>query len=154
MVNKFFKSKSEQNRAILLSQIEELFNSKCKEIADDIADKLDDIICKLEDIIPAISDDPPVCPSPEICAKPRIHLSPRQKIVLELIVQGKSNKEIAPEIYLSEGGVKNIITSLLARFDSQDRTQLAVSAVVNKVVSEETLAIYKNKIKGNNDSTL
>jgi DNA-binding NarL/FixJ family response regulator len=154
MVNQFFKSKSERERALLLSQIEEIINSKFKKIADDIADKLDDIISKLKDIITVKSDDPPACPSPETSAKPRIHLMPRQKIVLELIVQGKTNKEIAAEIYLSEGGIKNIVTALLARFGSHDRTQLAVSAVVNKVISEETISIYKNKIKNDDKSTL
>ena len=65
---------------------------------------------------------------------PPIYLTPREKVVLELVVQGKTNKEIAAEIYLSEGGVKNIITKLLGKMKVGDRTQLAVNAVRDHMV--------------------
>jgi DNA-binding NarL/FixJ family response regulator len=51
-----------------------------------------------------------------------------------LVVQGKTNKEIAADIYLSEGGVKNIITKLLDKLKVIDRTQLAVYAVENNLI--------------------
>lgn len=61
-------------------------------------------------------------------------LSNRELGILRLIAQGKSNKEIASLVNLSEGRIKNIITGILRKFDLQDRTQLAVYAVQKKIV--------------------
>ncbi|WP_235601419.1 helix-turn-helix transcriptional regulator [Tissierella sp. P1] len=40
--------------------------------------------------------------------------------------EGKSNKEIANILYITEGTVKNHITKILDKLDLRDRTQLAV----------------------------
>lgn len=63
-----------------------------------------------------------------------INLSPRETTLLRYIVLGKSNKEIAAELYLADGTVKNLIANLLDKLDLKDRTQLAVFAVVNHLV--------------------
>ncbi|MFM7427471.1 MAG: response regulator [Elainella sp.] len=55
-------------------------------------------------------------------------LTPREKEVLGLIAQGASNREIAQRLYLSEGTVKNHVTSLLGRLNLRDRTQAALFA--------------------------
>jgi len=55
-------------------------------------------------------------------------LTPREKEVLTLIGQGASNKEIAQALFLSEGTVKNYVTSVLSRLDLRDRTQAALLA--------------------------
>jgi DNA-binding NarL/FixJ family response regulator len=55
-------------------------------------------------------------------------LTPREKEVLKLIGQGASNREIARALYLSEGTVKNHVTSLLSRLNLRDRTQAAILA--------------------------
>ena len=39
---------------------------------------------------------------------------------------GKSNKEIAKTLFLSEGTVRNYISSVLDKLSLRDRTQLAV----------------------------
>ena len=39
---------------------------------------------------------------------------------------GKSNREIAEELFLSEGTVRNYISTILEKFSLRDRTQLAV----------------------------
>lgn len=52
----------------------------------------------------------------------------------KLIVHGKNNKEIASELFLSEGTVKNIITTILEKLNLRDRTQLAVYAIKNRLV--------------------
>ncbi|HHV43660.1 MAG TPA: response regulator transcription factor [Firmicutes bacterium] len=49
--------------------------------------------------------------------------------VLRGIVDGKSNREIAQELFLSEKTVKNHITNLLRKLGVQDRTQAAVLAL-------------------------
>ncbi len=63
-----------------------------------------------------------------------VNLTERELSIIELIVDGKSNKEIAAKIFITEGSVKNIITSILEKLSLKDRTQLAVFAVKNNIV--------------------
>ncbi len=60
--------------------------------------------------------------------------SERELEIMRLIVYGRSNKEIAADLSLSEGGVRNMISALLSKLDFKDRTQLAVFAVRNNIV--------------------
>lgn len=55
-------------------------------------------------------------------------LTPREKEVLRLIATGASNREIAHELYISEGTVKNHVTNILNRLNLRDRTQAAIIA--------------------------
>lgn len=52
--------------------------------------------------------------------------SEREMAIMELIAKGFSNKEIAKELYLSEGTTKNYITSILNKTGLEHRTQIAV----------------------------
>lgn len=61
-------------------------------------------------------------------------LTERELEVVRLVVFGKSNKGIASTLYLSEGSVRNIISSILFKTKLKDRTQLAVFAVKNNIV--------------------
>ncbi len=54
--------------------------------------------------------------------------TPRQREVLELVAEGKSNREIADKLYLSEGTVKNHVTHILQALQVPDRTRLAIIA--------------------------
>jgi DNA-binding NarL/FixJ family response regulator len=58
-----------------------------------------------------------------------IDLSPRELTITKLIGEGKTNKEISEELYLSIGTVKNHITQILQKTGLRDRTQLAIYAV-------------------------
>ncbi|MRG87500.1 response regulator transcription factor [Salinibacillus xinjiangensis] len=58
-------------------------------------------------------------------------LSEREIVITRLIGEGKTNKEIAEELYLSVGTVKNHITQTLHKLELRDRTQLAIFAVKN-----------------------
>lgn len=62
------------------------------------------------------------------------HLTPRELDLIRLIVDGKSNREIAAELFLAEGSVKNLLTEILEKTNLKDRTQLAVFAVKNRLV--------------------
>ena len=46
--------------------------------------------------------------------------------VMEQVAKGFNNKEIAANLYLSEGTVRNYISTILEKLDLRDRTQLAI----------------------------
>ncbi len=56
-------------------------------------------------------------------------LSAREREVLSLLGRGLTNAEIAKRLYLSEGTVRNYVSSILAKLDVPDRTQAAVLAL-------------------------
>ena len=51
-------------------------------------------------------------------------LSPREHDVLELLVAGHSNQEIADELGISLHGAKRHVSSILGKFDSPSRSHL------------------------------
>ena len=53
-------------------------------------------------------------------------INEREKKIIRLIADGNSNKEIAAEFYLSEGTVRNYLSSILNKLQLRDRTQVAV----------------------------
>lgn len=53
-------------------------------------------------------------------------LSDQEKVVLELIGQGLTNRQIAERMFLAEKTVKNYVSHLLAKLGMQRRTQAAV----------------------------
>jgi DNA-binding NarL/FixJ family response regulator len=66
-------------------------------------------------------------------------LTPREMDVLEQIVAGKSNKEIADELGVTEATVKTHINSLLGKLGVTDRTQAATAAIQRGIVPLESL---------------
>ena len=53
-------------------------------------------------------------------------LTPRENDILELIANGLNNKEIAGQLYISEGTIRNTISIILDKLELRDRTQLAI----------------------------
>ena len=66
-------------------------------------------------------------------------LTPREFDVLEQIVRGCSNKEIATALDISEATVKTHINSLLGKLGVTDRTQAATAAIQRGIVTLESL---------------
>jgi DNA-binding NarL/FixJ family response regulator len=65
----------------------------------------------------------------EITLPPELtELTPRELEILKLIAVGANNREIAQQLYISEGTVKNHVTNLLNRLNLRDRTQAAILA--------------------------
>jgi DNA-binding NarL/FixJ family response regulator len=56
-------------------------------------------------------------------------LSEREKEVLGLLGKGLTNAEIAARVYLSEGTVRNYVSSIFEKLGVEDRTQAAVLAI-------------------------
>lgn len=63
------------------------------------------------------------------------NISEKEQEVIEQVAMGKSNREIAQDMYLSEGTVRNYISNILDKLSLRDRTQLAV--------------FYFRKVRGN-----
>lgn len=55
-------------------------------------------------------------------------LTPREQEVLQLISAGATNREIAQQLFISEGTVKTHVTHLLNRLNFRNRSQLAIYA--------------------------
>lgn len=53
-------------------------------------------------------------------------INERELEIIRLIANGCSNKEIAAELFLSEGTVRNYLSSILEKLQLRDRTQVAV----------------------------
>jgi DNA-binding NarL/FixJ family response regulator len=58
-------------------------------------------------------------------------LTPRELDVLKLLATGATNKEIAQQLYLSEGTVKNIVSNIFTCLGTHDRVQTAIIAIHN-----------------------
>ena len=61
-------------------------------------------------------------------ADPLATLTYRERSVLELIARGKSNRQIAGDLNLTEGTVKGYVSIILAKLKLEDRTQAALFA--------------------------
>lgn len=60
-------------------------------------------------------------------------LTTRELEIAKGIADGLSNKEIAMRMFVSEGTVKNHLTSILEKLNLRDRTQLAILMIKNDV---------------------
>ena len=56
-------------------------------------------------------------------------LTAREEDVLNLLVEGLSNREIGGKLFLSEGTVKNYVSNIIAKLQANDRTHAVVTAL-------------------------
>jgi DNA-binding CsgD family transcriptional regulator/pimeloyl-ACP methyl ester carboxylesterase len=56
-------------------------------------------------------------------------LSPREREIVDLVVRGLTNRQMAEELFLAEKTVENHVGRILVKLDLRSRTQLAVYAV-------------------------
>jgi two-component system NarL family response regulator len=67
----------------------------------------------------------------------RQSLTAREQEVLQLLVRGRSNKEIGAQLFISEETVKSHLKTLFAKLKVRDRTEAAISAVRQGIVHLE-----------------
>jgi DNA-binding NarL/FixJ family response regulator len=65
-------------------------------------------------------------------------LTERERAVLRLVGQGATNREIAHQLFISEGTVKNHVSNILNRLNLRDRTQAAVYAAEHGLLDRGT----------------
>jgi DNA-binding NarL/FixJ family response regulator len=70
-----------------------------------------------------LSQPAPLPPRPELQ-----RLTPRESEVLLLVGQGRNNREIAGELFVSETTIKTHIARILAKLGARDRIQLVIIA--------------------------
>lgn len=56
-------------------------------------------------------------------------LNNKEEKILQLIAEGKSNKQIANAVFLAEGTVKNYVSRIMEKLHANTRTELAVMSV-------------------------
>ena len=61
-------------------------------------------------------------------------ITERERDVIRLVAQGRSNHDIAQELVISEKTVKTHISNILSKLNLQDRTQLAIYAIKQGLV--------------------
>jgi two-component system NarL family response regulator len=68
---------------------------------------------------------------------PQLDLTVRELEILELIVNGKSNKRIATALRITEGTVKAHVGNIMRKLDADDRTQAAMTALRRGIIGFE-----------------
>ena len=75
---------------------------------------------------------PPMAAPPQPSAHQLIRtLSERERAVLQQIAKGHTNATIAEKLHLSEGTVRNYVSTIFAKLEVEDRTQAAVLAIAH-----------------------
>jgi DNA-binding NarL/FixJ family response regulator len=82
--------------------------------------------------------EPAPVPSPKEASAQAVaaqfDLTEREVEVLQLIATGATNREIAEQLVVSEGTVKNHVSNILSRLGLRDRTQAAIFARENNLL--------------------
>ena len=102
-------------------------------------------LCKLQvaellGCLPASTPTPSVAPqstapTPVVASTPRPAISKREHTILKRISQGMTNSEIARELDLSAGTVRNYISTLMVKLGADNRTQLAMLAMQQGLIN-------------------
>lgn len=73
-------------------------------------------------------------PEPSTQSNLAAELTPREHDVLKLLARGYTNAEIAKELHLTKGTVRNYVSMVLTKLEVEDRTQAALMALKHGLV--------------------
>ncbi len=73
-----------------------------------------------------VSKLPNLIQKKEVLNYSEYEINAREEKIIGLIAEGLSNKEIAAKMFLSEGTVRNYLSSILDKLNLRDRTQIAI----------------------------
>ena len=65
-------------------------------------------------------------------------LTAQEQKILQLVAEGKTNKEIASEVFLSDKTVKNYVSSILSKLNLQRRAQAAAFVAKHRLPGSGT----------------
>jgi DNA-binding NarL/FixJ family response regulator len=82
----------------------------------------------MEKLIAGFSTTPTPTTKLESTSAALVQLTPREQEVLQLVAAGATNRDIAQQLFISEGTVKTHVTHLLNRLNLRNRSQLAIYA--------------------------
>jgi DNA-binding NarL/FixJ family response regulator len=63
-------------------------------------------------------------------------LNDKEEKILELIAEGKSNRQIAQSVFLAEGTIKNYVSRIMEKLHANTRTELAILSRKQRVKSD------------------
>jgi DNA-binding NarL/FixJ family response regulator len=95
------------------------------------ADRAQSLTERLDAMLEALGTTSPVrtpAPGEHVSASPG-RISRREREVLALVAEGRSNKEIAANLFVSPNTVKTHVASLLQKLDADSRAHLAAMAM-------------------------
>lgn len=117
-----------------LAQAVHLAHRGIYQIEPSIASKLVGLLTKQAGSGPAAPAAPAKKENSAQVVAAQFDLTEREMEVLQLIATGATNREIAEELVVSEGTVKNHVSNILSRLGLRDRTQAAIFARENNLL--------------------
>lgn len=117
-----------------LAQAVRLAHRGIYQIEPSIAGKLVSVLIKQTGSGPVSPAAPAKKESSAQAVAAQFDLTEREMEVLQLIATGATNREIAEELVVSEGTVKNHVSNILSRLGLRDRTQAAIFARENNLL--------------------
>lgn len=117
-----------------LAQAVRLAHRGIYQIEPSIAGKLVSVLIKQTGSGPVPPTAPAKKESSAQAVAAQFDLTEREMEVLQLIATGATNREIAEELVVSEGTVKNHVSNILSRLGLRDRTQAAIFARENNLL--------------------
>ena len=88
----------------------------------------------------AFAESEPATASSNQAKTPENQLTKREQEILALVAAGKSNQEIAQQLYIAPGTVRVHVHAILQKLEVRDRTQAAVLALQKKLIDCEIMA--------------
>lgn len=108
--------------------------------AEDLYDAIDTVLAGRQYVSPSFSDRFPAGASGNGASVPsKVHLSPRERDLLHGLLAGKTNREIADSLGLTEKTVKHYMTGLMVKLGVKSRLEAALSARTLLLAGDDAL---------------